>query len=851
MARVDFADGLVAEVEQIRVEERQPVVRRVAACSVRPDEASVAATFDLNGKALGVYDVVVSNASGTPKTLAAAFTIEQAKPGPLSIGVIARNVMRIGSEYNFYVLYGNGGDTDITNAPLWVGVPNYVSIAPDTNLPFEVVPINNSTYIKIIVPRVRAGSDESPDVLAVKVKVADPANIHRRFSTKAFIGNPQFDPQTGSKSASAIKQSFVESTVPGSVPNGDGSFLPSNPTAADCEQFFLSANFILDVKFHDGEDAAKCFDKNDPPGEPAPSNENRNRDFKNAFLDLIAIKKGLPTDPQTPNDPNEKAGAGGVGTAGYITGKDALPYAIYFENEATAGLPAQDVTVTDQLDPSKVDLSTFSFGTISFGNHRFTPPAGRQSFASVVDLRPDKNLLLKITVNMNPTHGLVTWTFNTLDASTGRPPDDPQAGFLPQNKTSPEGQASVTFKVMPKPSLVTNTAVPNQARVVFDVNAPIDTNQHLNTIDKSPPTSHVTTLAASQPEHSFVVNWSGTDAGSGISSYDVFVSENGGPYTFWQLGTTATSGIFYGGASKTYSFYSIAFDAVGNRESAKTIAEATTLTPAGNPIDDARWFVHQHYLDFLNREPDASGLQFWTNEIVSCGSNAACIELKRINVSAAYFLSIEFQQTGYLVERFYKAAYGGGSGTSTFGGTHQLSVPIVRFNEFLPYTQRIGEGVVVGQTGWETVLENNKQAFANEFVRRSRFTTAFATTLTPQQFVDALFANAGLTPSATERNAAINEFGSSTNTSDISARARTLRRVAENATLVTNEFNRAFVLMQYLGYLRRDPNSGQDTDYTGYDFWLTKLNQFNGNFVNAEMVKAFITSSEYRQRFGP
>jgi hypothetical protein len=69
--------------------------------------------------------------------------------------------------------------------------------------------------------------------------------------------------------------------------------------------------------------------------------------------------------------------------------------------------------------------------------------------------------------------------------------------------------------------------------------------------------------------------------------------------------------------------------------------------------------------------------------------------------------------------------------------------------------------------------------------------------------------------------------------------------------LNTQEFNRAFVLMQYFGYLRRDPNGGQDADYTGFDFWLTKLNQFNGNFVNAEMVKAFITSTEYRQRFGP
>ena len=78
-----------------------------------------------------------------------------------------------------------------------------------------------------------------------------------------------------------------------------------------------------------------------------------------------------------------------------------------------------------------------------------------------------------------------------------------------------------------------------------------------------------------------------------------------------------------------------------------------------------------------------------------------------------------------------------------------------------------------------------------------------------------------------------------------------LRAVAENQNLYNAEFNRAFVLMQFFGYLRRDPNSGQDTDYTGFDFWLTKLNQFNGNFQNAEMVKAFITSTEYRQRFGP
>jgi hypothetical protein len=277
----------------------------------------------------------------------------------------------------------------------------------------------------------------------------------------------------------------------------------------------------------------------------------------------------------------------------------------------------------------------------------------------------------------------------------------------------------------------------------------------------------------------------------------------------------------------------------------------TINASAGNPIDQPDFFVRQHYTDFLNRQPDATGLAFWTNEITSCGANASCIEAKRVNVSAAFYISIEFQQTGYLVERIYKTAYGDASGASTLGGAHPLAVPIVRFNEFLPDTQQIGQGVVVGQAGWEAVLENNKQAFSLVFVQRTRFTTAFANSMTPSQFVDKLFQNAGVMPSVADRDAAINEFAGAMDTSNVTARSRALRRVAENATLTQQEFNRAFVLMQYFGYLRRSPNDPQDTDYTGYDFWLTKLNQFNGNFVNADMVKAFITSTEYRGRFGP
>jgi CSLREA domain-containing protein len=281
-----------------------------------------------------------------------------------------------------------------------------------------------------------------------------------------------------------------------------------------------------------------------------------------------------------------------------------------------------------------------------------------------------------------------------------------------------------------------------------------------------------------------------------------------------------------------------------------TVADDAT-EPSTNIIDDPNMFVRMHYHDFLNREGDQSGLDFWTGQMTNCGNSDLLV--CRVNVSGAFFLSIEFQQTGYLVERIYKTGYGDATGTSTIGGSHQIFVPVVRFNEFLADTQRIGRGVVVGASGWETALENNKQAYTLEFVQTSRFITAFPTTMTPAQFVDKLNTNAGGVLSVSERQAVINLFGNAVNTTNLTARAQALRQVAEDQDLFNAESNRAFVLTEYFGYLRRNPNDAPEPtlDYSGYDFWLQKLVQFNGNYINAEMVKAFISSDEYRKRFGP
>lgn len=77
-----------------------------------------------------------------------------------------------------------------------------------------------------------------------------------------------------------------------------------------------------------------------------------------------------------------------------------------------------------------------------------------------------------------------------------------------------------------------------------------------------------------------------------------------------------------------------------------------------------------------------------------------------------------------------------------------------------------------------------------------------------------------------------------------------MRKVAENANFDKAELNRAFVLMQYFGYLRRDPDASPDSDFSGYNFWLQKLNSFGGDYIKSEMVRSFIVSAEYRKRFG-
>lgn len=260
--------------------------------------------------------------------------------------------------------------------------------------------------------------------------------------------------------------------------------------------------------------------------------------------------------------------------------------------------------------------------------------------------------------------------------------------------------------------------------------------------------------------------------------------------------------------------------ALGATSNIKVAIADDDVEPPTNPIDDAPSFVQQHYHDFLARRPDAGGLDFWTGQITSCTPQPQCAENRRINVSAAFFISQEFQDTGFYVYGLYRAAFG------TF-----TDAPLRAKVNYLEYMQ--DRARVVGGTD----LEQQRQAFAAAFVQRTAFLAEYPTTLTNEQYVNRLFDKASLTPFTAERQAEINAMNTQGRT-----RAQVLRNVINLPAFANREYNPAFVLAQYFDYLRRDPDTG------GYNFWLGVLNQFPQRYQG--MVCAFITAREYQERFG-
>ena len=323
------------------------------------------------------------------------------------------------------------------------------------------------------------------------------------------------------------------------------------------------------------------------------------------------------TGSYTSYTPEDKFGPSGFDSAGTKAGQETrfiqpdrpLSYRIKFWNKEDAVVPTQDAIILDELDRNVFDLSTLEFIRIGFLGWDVALVSG-QVIDTRIDCRPEMNVAVEIKAglgmeipgfanNADINENTLVWWFHCIDPLTGEWPEDPMAGFLPPYNPETGFEIGwVEFTVDPVVGLPTGTELANVAYVEFDFAGdiydhpapkvdpdaePAEPDPWINTIDADAPESSVAALASTQYYNLFMINWSGTDVGSGIAAYDIYVCEDGGPWTRWLSNTVETIGWYTGRSGHSYGFYSVARDHVGNVES----APAALVPDAVTTIDEA------------------------------------------------------------------------------------------------------------------------------------------------------------------------------------------------------------------------------------------------------------------------
>jgi hypothetical protein len=575
------------------------------------------------------------------------FIIESGGESDVWVDILGRPIIRSGRPAPFMVFYGNQGNIDVKEAVLWVaGIPNDADVdvslsdsiqpMPDPEIESnEVSPvvfeIQGQRVIGVTLNSISPGETgnmnfslnipgltsadfdvwlytlgDSPSPLGCAKISCMPEEDQNGLEAAVFISRVYYcGPFTICHGGNLCRDAAdnlaavltLESRVPGSKLAGwtidrvlgcwsddfGGGFTHSSTklTGPSGQEYLLDNTIIpaelckMTLEGEDSWSSEDCLPWHNCEWVPDDGSIPKCRlpEKKDSHhLDLVGSL-----------DPNDKIGFQGSGDGQFVSGEKPVAYTVFFENLETATAPAQEVVIEDQLDIETLDFNTFSLGEIKFGNTQIEPPSGLWQYTTEVDLRPGSDLIVKIEAKLDIFSGLLTWTFASIDPATGKPPEDTLAGFLPPNVNPPEGEGHVIFTVNPKEDLETGTEIRNMARIVFDVNPPINTPEWLNTIDNTNPTSQVLPLAPTQTTTEFEVYWSGTDDGAGLRDYTIFVSEDGDPYTEWLSSTSDTSGTFSGKNGKTYAFYSIARDHTSNLEEAPAGADAITTVVADLP----------------------------------------------------------------------------------------------------------------------------------------------------------------------------------------------------------------------------------------------------------------------------
>lgn len=562
----------------------------------------IIATLNLRGETLGFYNVVVQvPAADTVLVLQNEFEVINGIPTEIKVNLVGPEVVRSNAWQKYTVIVSNEGNVDGVGVPVWIAIPKNVDIKfnnefyfpEDTAINWDTIPpymevdtlFNENIGYKIyplIVSRVPGNSTKQITVdlrtalnqTNLKVWCYEPLYVNP-LNKKAI--NCIYDVGTsvlGFLIVDDIKGCLYGKATLATNPlvyallgKGDevlGNFLYTYAsTTLSCASAFFPQAKVLKaiVKAKDvAELGMALYDCADSYG-----------------VVEMAEKK---IQSVLSFDPNDKLGPAGFGGVKYFNPQSPYYYQIRFENVDSATAPAQQVLIVDTLDSDVFEFSSFQFGTISIGDTVASLSPGLYEDSVFINLQTNKvNVICKINGFFDTATGIVTWLFSALDPETLLPITDPFKGFLPPNKTSPEGQGSVMFTIGLKKGLTMNREISNKAFIFFDFNPPIITPEWKNALDVSPPSSKVDSLPLIIRDSSFIVRWNGSDIGSGILTYSLYYSVNNGAYRQWLSNSSDTFTRFVGYFDSTYSFYTVARDSALNVEVPPMSEDAKTTVP--------------------------------------------------------------------------------------------------------------------------------------------------------------------------------------------------------------------------------------------------------------------------------
>jgi hypothetical protein len=572
----------------------------------------VRATFNLRNAPLGLRDVWVI-ANGDTTILEDGFRVVQGQEPRVWAKIIRPRRIRFNPNspgHTLLVSYGNAGTVDAEGVPIWLALSSAINLAKidleflpypnnipagDSILPFVPIDTLNGKEVDVVVycmvlGRVPAGFQGH---IAFRVR---PDTIGKFFvsawATKPFFGSPL-------KYAVGECNDALIGKIVGLVPGGDCIYngldaLLSPIFDVALDPNFGSAQYAANYAWTLGGAVVDCGIAATGGGLVLDILKDI-LNYKSLFDDVQAILACLDqfgSDPEDSDiqitasaDPNQKTGLPGVGDPQWINPGLPLPYLVEFENLPAATAPAIEVRIEDTLDQQVMNLSTFELRFFTLADSIFEIPPGRQEWEQMVDLRPRINAFARVNLGLDPHTGVFLSRFEGLDPATLAPLTGALDGIIPPNVNDPEGRGSVAYRVDLLPGLPTGTAVANSAAIYFDFNAPIVTNTWLNTLDVDAPESEVKSLDSVQNTLSFPVSWIGSDLGSGIRSYDLYVSTDGGPFVREIPNLIDTVVTFTGEAGRSYGFYTLAKDSVGNEELAPMGSDAQTFIDKTAGVD--------------------------------------------------------------------------------------------------------------------------------------------------------------------------------------------------------------------------------------------------------------------------